>query len=180
MAAKENKRVTPKGTKKVSTAKQWKSGGTTELEVPSGNVCLVRKPDGMKAFMVNGKIPNSLMPLVAAALDEKSSNDGELDMQAILADPEKMNDMMALIDSITVATVVEPVVHPVPSGDVGRNDDMLYVDEIDMEDKLMIMGFALGGVKDLETFRRSTTDHVASLADVSELSDSTLIIAGSD
>lgn len=178
MATESNKRVTPKSKSKVSTAKQWKSGKTTELKVPSGNVCLVRKPDGMQAFMVNGKIPNSLMPLVTNALDEKS--DGELDMQAILADPEKMTDMMALIDSITVATVVEPRVSLTPVEGTDRDDDKLYVDEIDMEDKLMIMGFALGGVKDLEQFRKSTTDHVAIVADVAKLPDSPLIDVGSE
>lgn len=184
-----NKRVTPKKAKAATTtAKEWKSGKTTDLKLPSGNVCLVRKPDGMKAFMVNGKIPNSLMPLVSDALDSKS--DGELDMKAVMEDPQRMKDLMEMIDSITVSTVVEPAVLPVPNnvdektGAITpvphdeRDDEILYVDEIDTEDKLMIMGWALGGVKDLEQFRETTTDRVATLVDVQDLPESTLINSG--
>lgn len=170
-------RITPKKEKKqVSTAQQWKAGKTYELEVPSGNVCLVRKPDGLKAFMVDGRIPNSLMPLVEEALDTKTSN--ELDMKAILNDPNKMADLMSMVDQIAINVVVEPKIHRVPMvtdpdpmtgattpREGPRDPDALYVDEVDMEDKLHVMGWAFAGVNDMGQFRQATAANVASLAD---------------
>jgi hypothetical protein len=185
--AKKSGRTTPKKAKKVTTAQQWKKKQTFELEVPSGNVCLVRKPDGIKAFLGKGGMPNSLMPLVMGALDEKS--DGEINMQDIMKDPEKFQDLMEMVDRLTLETVVEPALAPVPmrtDGNGGvepvplaeRDDSVLYVDEIDLEDKLVIMGWAMGGLKDLETFRKSTTEHVAALADGQDLPESPLIVSG--
>jgi hypothetical protein len=179
-------RVTPKKQKKVTTATAWKSGKTYELEVPSGNVCLVKKPDGLKAFLASGTIPNSLMPLVQEALDN-DAKDGQIDMKAILTDPEKINDLIAMVDSITVNVVVEPKVHPVPvrsdSGPIPldeRDEELLYVDEVDLEDKMFILNWAMGGVNDLAQFREATTTNVESLVGEQGLPDSTLIVSGAD
>jgi hypothetical protein len=67
--------------------------------------------------------------------------------------------MFEMADAATVYCVVEPIILPVPvpdpdSGETPeRDEDALYVDEIDVDDKLYIMSHALSGVRDLEQFR---------------------------
>ena len=67
-------RVTPK--RGVTSLSDWK-GNTQpiELEVPSGNIALVRRPKGIQEFILKGQIPNALMPIVEAALDTKQGHE---------------------------------------------------------------------------------------------------------
>lgn len=160
----------------VTSASQWKSksaqGG--ELKVPSGNVCLVRKPDGMRVFMSKGMIPNSLMPIVQNAIAEGTKgNSKPVDpaklMEEVLSDPQKLADMIGLIDAVVVDTVLEPKVAAVPENYDDRDDDVLYVDDIDMDDKMFIFQFAVGGTRDLESFRREQESTMAVVSDGGEV-----------
>jgi hypothetical protein len=67
-----------------------------------------------------------------------------------------------MADNVTIYCVVEPMVNPLPADGV-RNDDLLYVDEIDLEDKLFILNFGVGGSRDLEAFRLATDGGVGSV-----------------
>lgn len=155
---------------KVTDAATWKKSAspTVELEVPSGNVCLVRKPDGMRVFMKQGMIPNSLMPMIQKAINEGSSG-GEIQsadvMRDVLADPQKIADMMLLIDEVVLDTVVEPKVHPAPEEGDDRWDTYLYIDEVDMDDRMFIFNYAVGGTRDLERFRREQASTLGALPD---------------
>lgn len=174
----------------VTQASEWKKNSGAqkhhELPLPSGNVCLVRRP-GLQAFVTSGMIPNGLMALVMPTL-QKSQDQGRqgnaLEIQddletlglEVTKDPARLADMVTLVDRVTLHCVVEPPVAPVPVWTaenapdpefIGkeaaslRSDNVLYVDEVDFEDKLAIFNFAVGGPKELEPFRSAADSALA-------------------
>lgn len=144
-------------TSPITSTKEWKKSSGAEaapITVPSGNVALVRNP-GMKLFLKEGMIPNSLLTIVQTSIDAnqgKTMANVQQDLKAN-ATPEQMQDILKLMDAVTIYCVVEPKVAPVPLVGEERDEDILYVDEVDLEDKMFIMQYAVGGTKDLERFR---------------------------
>lgn len=151
----------------VTTASQWKNQVKAHpVQVPSGNTCLMRKV-GLQVFVSQGMIPNSLMPIVQAAIT-KGQPPSQKDLEKLPSET-LMNDMIDLIDKVTLFCVMEPRVHSVPIddnrqiipiGDPRRHSDVLYVDEVDLEDKMFIFNVAVGGTTDLERFRQESSAHV--------------------
>lgn len=169
MTTKSNK----KSSKGVTSASEWKSSRTTgaELEVPSGNVCLVRQPDGMRMFMKRGMIPNALLPIVKAELNKAEKGDeAQLDptelLEKVLEDPTMLQDMLDMMDAVVIDCVIQPVLHPVPDDDTEREDDLLYIDDVDFEDRSFIFSFAMGGTKDLERFRHRQDEMLGAVSAV--------------
>lgn len=140
-------------------ATAWKKskGGGGPLSVPSGNVALV-SPIGLQTLVASGKIPNSLMKFVNEALSTgKAPSVDKLDLN----DQKTLQDMMNFMDEIVVSCVEEPRVYATPPEGSPREEDRLYVDEVDFEDKSFIFQFALGGTRDLEAFRAESAAYVA-------------------
>jgi hypothetical protein len=152
----------------VTPVSEWKKKSEPHpLDLPSGNTCLMQ-PVGMDVFIKQGFIPNSLLAIVQKALAAgEAGKADELDMSEFMAealvDPEKIRDIFQVADAVTVYCVVEPRVYPVPTDSVLREEDKLYVDEIDLDDKLFIFNVAVGGTKDLEPFRAATAAGVGSV-----------------
>lgn len=105
-------------------------------------------------------------------------------MEEIQKDPQKVEQMFDLVDIVTCQVVVEPKVVPakwsqadVAAGlceaeDLGkvipfsqRDDDLLYVDEVDQADKMFIFNYVVGGSADVERFRAESAERVAALGD---------------
>jgi len=143
-----------------TSASQWKkAGGGTPIRVPSGNVALVKRP-GLQVFLAQGKIPNSLMEFITQALKGKA----QPKMEDLDLNPEAMKDMMALVDAVVIHSCVEPQVVAVPMDAKGnglvesyRDPNILYVDEVDIEDKMFIFNYAVGGTSDVDSFRKELT-----------------------
>jgi hypothetical protein len=141
-----------------TSASAWKAKSSQgfELEVPSGNVALVRTV-GMQAFLDKGLIPNSLREIAMESIKGKAAP--ELRIENL--DEEQIINMMSLFDSVTVYCVIQPEVVPVPLDEEGnpipprdREDvDALYVDDVDLQDKMFIFQFACGGTRNVEQFR---------------------------
>lgn len=132
----------------------WKkAGGGHELTCPSGQSCRARRP-GIQTFITRGMIPNQLMPLIEGAISGKEVDVAEL---AKGLDLEKIQDMMGLFDAVTIYCVMEPKVLPLPPEDEERDDDAVYVDMIEMDDKMFIFQWAVGGTSDLEEFRKQSS-----------------------
>lgn len=159
--------------KSTTSPKEWKGKRTAlDLELPSGNVCKVQVV-GAQAFLRAGTIPNSLLPIVTQALEQAQKGktqklDSEAIMREVAQDPKKLTEIFEMADAVTVMTVIEPRVEPVPvadeSGEVPERDpELLYVDDVDDEDKFFIMQFAMGGSRDLERFRDELASNVDSL-----------------
>lgn len=153
-----------------TTASEWRAKVAGEdLTLPSGNVALVRRP-GMDTFLREGVIPDSLTPIVEDAV-KKGKGLSTAAQKEMLKDPKQIAGVIDLMDAIVVAAVIEPKVKAVPKDADGQPvpfdergaTDCLYADEVDLDDKVFIMNFAVGGTRDLERFRG---EHAASVAAV--------------
>lgn len=139
------------------------------LELPSGRVVRVRMP-GMQAFLRANLIPNDLLPIVMASInpdDPKAANDD--DLKALQKDPKMLIKLSDSMDDIFRYCVTEPQFQPIPTNDTNEPDEtlkekgVLYVDLVDLEDKTYIFNVAVGGTRDLETFRSEQRAGVARL-----------------
>lgn len=183
--------------KKRSTASTWKRNKGEELELPSGNVALVKRP-GPAALLNQGIMPDTLMPIVQKAIRTGQGLKPE-DTSEMLNDPAAIADMLDAMDKLLVSVVVEPKVayhqHQViptaiaattnvdslpwrPIPDEARNgghcdecgqthlsgDDVIYSDEVEMDDKMFIFNYAVGGTRSLERFRE---EHGSIMGDLS-------------
>lgn len=160
---------------KPTSATAWKQKAAvgTLVTVPSGNQVRVRTP-GMQVFLREGVIPNGLMPIIQESMASgvaPSADAGE----SLLNDPEKLQEILDLADAITIYCCLDPRVASVPTeeiegvstliglGDERRDDDILYVDEMDLNDKMFIFQFAVGGTASLEDFRAQQGSNVVTL-----------------
>lgn len=158
------------------------------LALPSGNAARVRhiKPE---AFLEQGLIPDPITAIVDKAIKSKKGlrPQQKVDMSK---DPEQLGAMLEMMDRTVVFAVVEPTVVMPPEcvvchnanlarnkqhSDKGRDDfhefvpepreeGVLYVDRVDMDDKAFIMQWTMGGTRDLERFRREQRGSMASMA----------------
>lgn len=152
----------------VSPVSSWKQKQKT-LTLPSGHVVEVFNP-GLKSFLVSGSIPNSLMTLADGAL-KKGQPLEQADIEDLVNDPRKIADMLKMVDTIAMGVVINPKLHPVPENASDRSDDVLYVDEMDDEDKLFIFQWVTGGTSDLERFRSELAGDMAALSPGNDLEE---------
>jgi hypothetical protein len=176
----------------ATKASAWKSKSKTRdetIQLPSGNECLVR-PIKPEAFLESGMIPDALSSMVMKAVNSKKGLPPSK-VQELANDPKKLAAAMELFDRALVYCVIEPPVEMAPAcekegcgesytgGDAvhvdrkhkdyhkyvegERDPDVLYADVVDMEDKMHIFQWAVGGVGDVAKFRgelQSTMDAV--------------------
>ena len=146
----------------------WGAGGIgqlTELTVPSGQLCLARRP-GTQGLLEAGILHNvdSLTAMVNTKHVRRVKGKEEIDVQSLMKDPENVETLMHTIDRIVCYVVVKPDVQMSPNDVTLRDPDVIYADMIDLEDKMFIMNFAVGGTRDLERFRGELADAVGSVA----------------
>ena len=155
---------------KVSSLGDFKKKRGAVVTLPSGLSMRLSSP-GMTAFLQSGMVPNSLMTVITEAI----SSGKQPDMSNVdMANEEDLNAMLSMIDVVTCRCAVEPRVHPIPTpneDDVvpDRDEELLYVDELDDYDKLFIFQWATGGTTDVERFRSELDEHVGALSDVKDV-----------
>lgn len=169
----------------VTSAEEWAASSQAHgfpLTVPSGKTALVRTV-GMEAFLQKGLIPNSLRDIALQAIQGKKPQEMKTAEMSI----EQIENMVELFDSVTLYCVIKPDVFPVPRWDeedveagnclaehvgevvpIAQREPALYVDMVDLEDKMFIFQFACGGTRDVESFR---AEYARSLERVSRESD---------
>lgn len=160
--AEAKKRITPKKTNEgpssgaPTSAKAWKKAATEGIliRVPSGNTCRMKTP-GMEVFIKEGIIPNALLPVVQSMM-AKGGEATDEEVSELMGDPEVLNKIFQLADAVTVYCCLDPEVHEVPADPAERDDDLLYVDEVDFTDKMFIFSVATGGTQNLERFREQS------------------------
>lgn len=149
-----------------------------ELQLPSidpetgeHNVCLVRRP-GPQGLVKMGLLDSldSLTGIVASKILEVergngvgSSRPSPEGMKALAENKENLATALDVIDRIIVGVVIKPAVLPVPTTEEERDEDALYVDEVDLEDKVFIMDYAVGGAGDWASFRERAAANVAAM-----------------
>lgn len=152
---------------KATKANAWKGKTTAvDLTLPSGNVCLAKRP-GMDTMMAHGKVPNTLMPVIQDAIKKakggKDVTTADLDLASLYDDPEKMASILDFQNAVVLATVIEPPLLPVPAAESERDEDLLYIDEIDVLDRSFLFQWAMGGSADLERFRSGLAEALADI-----------------
>lgn len=154
------KSTTLESKKKITTAKEWKKASVgTDLTVPSGQTCRARRVD-LQIFMKRGQVPNSLRSMLdkAATGEDVSKEDvvGEF-----TSNPEVFADMVQLVDIVVAECVLEPKVLPVPAEGEERDEERIYTDDIELEDKMFIFNWCVGGTAEYERFRKEQDPYVA-------------------
>jgi hypothetical protein len=163
---------------KVSSAKDFrKKREDTILDLPSGARCKVRRP-GLPQLLAEGVLPDMLTPIADEAIKagrsgKKLKKEDEQNMMADLLERDGgMDAMMDGMARITAHCVVEPKCsyhkRKVDHGAGGydwelipddeRDEEILYTDEVDMEDQGFIFQYVVGGSKDLTDFRKQVDE----------------------
>jgi len=148
------------------------------LHLPSGLAVTARRVE-LRAFIKQGDVPNPLLPLVEDALNKGKGVDQSAFIDGDNLDMNMVNEMYQLVDQIVIACVLNPRVNPLPDvydeeDDIlddptedqiedAKDDDLLYIDEIDDEDKMFLFQWVTGGTEDVATFRREAEADLASL-----------------
>lgn len=175
-------RVTKSTPPPITSAAEWGKGAREArvhgrpVTVPSGKTCLVKMLDSMGEFLARGDVPNALLPLMMEAAQGKTEEASDV-TSAVLDDPAKLMEMFELVDKIVCECVLEPTVSPVPQDDEGNNipahlrddDDTLYVDYVELEDRMFIFNYALSGVSDIERFREELSEGMVPVSAVDDV-----------
>lgn len=205
MAASSKKSKSGNPAKKTTAANAWKKQKGENLELPSGNVALVKRP-GPQALLQEGVMPDTLMPIVTQAIKRgKGMKVDDLNLD----DPAVISDMIDSIDKLLVRVVVEPKVayHKcLKTPDMGGasagpahevwvtideelrdgatecpncgkvhpdGDEIIYADEVELDDKFFVFNYAVGGTRDLERFRSEQSARLGDVPDGAGDADST-------
>ena len=187
----------------VTSAKQWKGRRPkvgTDLELPSGNVALV-KPLDPTDFLTSGMIPDPLSSIIHKAINTTKGLPPSA-LNKISNSREDLAATLEMFDRVLTHVVLEPVIEMPPPCDVvvagqpcdlyanaevhqdthksGRHryhegeriEDVLYADEVDFQDKTFIFQWVLGGTRDLEQFRRQQAASMDAVPDSKDLQQS--------
>lgn len=156
----------------VTSAKNWKRsapvGVVGELELPSGNTCLVKRP-GLEKMIAENVLPSSITAIATEAIQEgrgknvknkkaaskKASERLDEAFDRMAEDPEQMAVLFDTFNRVAAFVVVEPELRyhrrqnasgdweDIPDDE--RDDEVLYTDMVDLEDKGEIFEYAVGG-----------------------------------
>lgn len=147
----------------VTSVGDWKAKANgTPVTLPSGNVARLRRP-GMDSFVRRGMIPNILMAPIQTMLGQGEEAASE-QVKDMAEDPQTIIEFFALMDDICVEVFAEPVLNPLPDHDQPRDPNLLYVDEIDMDDKSFAFEYAVGGPRNVQQFRDRQAEMLADLS----------------
>lgn len=172
-------------------AAEWKNKVEVDgspLDLPSGNTALV-KQISPQAFMSQGLIPDPLTAIVKQAINSKQGLPPSA-VTKIADNPEQLNAAMEMFDRVLAYVMVAPTVlmppacqecgeyynvddrHKIrtredyhPYQEAVREDNVLYADQVDMDDKMFIFNWCLGGTRDLQKFRDQQQAGVAAVPD---------------
>lgn len=139
----------------------WGGGGNAphDLTVPSGQVCLVRRP-GLDALMAEGLLGDldSLTQIVNSKHIERVNGKDSVNAASMLKDAKSVENVLHLVNKVVCATVIQPPVFMPPNDVTLRKQGVVYADSIDINDKMFIFQYVLGGTADLERFRQQSED----------------------
>lgn len=168
---KEEKKVSdpvlPKPPLEVTSASDWNKKALPAeegflLELPSGNVCRVRRTLDMLVLLKAGRIPNPLAGVVQRMIDTKSTEFPTEEMNREML--EQLYDFLA---QNAVRMVIEPkfeMPDPRVAGEDGEayqrrisdwqpSEGAISIFDVDMTDLLYLMAIGQGQAADLASFR---------------------------
>lgn len=100
----------------------------------------------------------------AKVLTEEEQN-GEV-MKSMLKNKEAFLKMLATVNRVVIGCVLEPQVLPEPAAGEDRDEELVYIDDIDFEDKMLIFAEVFDGMSKFESFRARQSDVMGTMAEV--------------
>ena len=155
--------TTPLGASNAADFKKRSKGQL--LLLPSGLTVRAKRVE-LQTFVIQGNVPNPLMAVVQEALQKGQEanipemmgvEEGKVDMDAV-------RDMYEMVNAVAMECVQEPRIHPKPQSEADRDDNLVYIDEVDDEDKMFLFQWSGGGTDDIATFREEARADMAALA----------------
>lgn len=163
------KQAKPEKTIPVADSPKYGIGLATkaiELPLPSGNTCLAIRP-GPQGLIKAGLL-DSLDQLTATVQSEHiDSKDPKKALKAgvenLKADPKKLIEGLDMVDRAVAYIVQEPKIwmdeyEPDGITPKPRQKDRIYADMVDLEDRMFIFQWAVGGSSDLDRFRQESIE----------------------
>lgn len=180
---------------RVTSASAWKGAQSVdgaEVDLPSGNVVLV-KHLSPTAFLASGLIPDPLTAIIRKSIHTKKGLNPK-DLEKMVADGDNLVETMKMFDEVVCNVTIEPkIIMPPACAECGKffnipahtdegapdhheydeapreSGDFLYVDQVDLQDKIRIFQWSFGETVDLETFRQGQQGALESLPDGQDL-----------
>jgi hypothetical protein len=162
----------------ISRGHTWGGPAQREITVPSGSTILVKAP-GVDKLLEAGAIDS--VDTLSALVEEKHikrvkgkkvqqdkpvAANAEIDVNSLLKKPGAMTQLNNLMDRVTEAMLLDPVVQrPVTRHEDGtetpldyedRVAGVIYTDTIPFEDRAHILSYAVGDLSKLERFREQS------------------------
>lgn len=173
----------------------WGVETFSDLTMPSGQLCQVRQP-GVQAMIASGVLEAA--DTLSTLVDEKHIKRvagkapnlaKDIDAQSLLSDTDNMTRVFNVVDKVTAYIVVQPsVIRPIrtipdenrpgevielPLSPGERVTGQIYTDMVEIQDKMYLFQYAVGGNTDLERFRQQFDSNVGSLATLEAMESST-------
>jgi hypothetical protein len=116
MPATPSKKTTDRLPKnKKSYGQGWGQSKKFDVTTPSGALCEVKRP-GVNGLIKAGILDSmdSLTAIVAQDTIPNAEGRPKIDVQSVLEDPSKFNDMTDMLDKIVMYCVTQPKLEPIP------------------------------------------------------------------
>lgn len=128
-----------------------KAAKGTDFTCPSGQTCRLHKiePEALLRLGILDKVTR--LEGLASELVERA--EGQPPAAATLPSREDLEDLLSTINAFTLAAVAEPRLYA--DDDTEAPEDGIRVSEIDLEDRMAIMEYAMRGIKSLDRFRHA-------------------------
>jgi hypothetical protein len=154
----------------------WSPNLYVDLEVPSGQMCQVRRP-GVEGLIRMGLLDkvDAITSIVNEKHIKRVKGQPTINEKTLMADPDALLTAMSTIDKVMCHVIVQPSVkRPVVAVDGVEQElpeseyepGVVYTSMIAIEDKMFIFNYAVGGSKDIEKFRNRIGESVSSVDDV--------------
>lgn len=149
-------------------------GTTHSITVPSGQKALVLRP-GVAGLIEADILHNvdALTALVKKHIDDvgpkkpqdrrKKGKKQEVEIDTLLKDQQAMRDVLEVVNKAMVKFVIKPKVLADPEDVADREEGNIYVSMIDINDRMFLFNFMIGGSPDLTSFREGLQEVVGSL-----------------
>lgn len=136
--------------------KVWLSN-TFDFLTPSGQLCQLKKVD--VAQLAEKGILDKLTRLPGIAAAQVAKAEGAPPEKAVdpeLPDTETIKAVLEAVNVLVPLVVVQPHVWELPAEGEPRVPERIYVDSIEIGDRIAIMHRVLGGLQDLDKFRQQS------------------------
>lgn len=126
------------------------------ITLPVSGLTIKARRVGVDSFAAQGQIPNSLLKLMASGIEAVDKGDtgkeeaieefGKSFMGGISSGDIDMMELMGLIDNAVVQAMVSPRCYPNVQHEDDRVEGRLYVEDIDVNDRMFIFNWAIDSV----------------------------------